>query len=469
MSKDEQIAELQRENAYLKQELATLKRLIFGTKSERYRSEDNSSQLHLFVQEDKEADHSTEKETITYQRKKNNHPGRNQLPDHLPVEEIVIEPEEDITGLKKIGEEVTETLKYTKASLVKVRTIRNKYEKVDEEGVLIAPLPVRAMHKCIAEPSLISHIMVSKFVDHQPFYRQIKIFKRDFNWELSSSTINDWFVSCCTLLKPIYDEMIDRVRKSNCLQVDESPIKVLESEKAKQSHQGYQWVYHSPQDKIVVFQYRKGRGMHGPKEFLEDYSGYLQCDGYKVYDKIGQASGIILVGCIAHARRYFHQSLDNDRIRSEYALDIFKAIYEVERKWKSPDNRITEQERKEDISSQLKKLKAWCDKQINEVLPKSSIGKAIGYYIKQYPKLIRVIDQGYIQVDNNLIENKIRPLALGRKNYLFAGSHESAQRIAMMYSFFATCIANQKDPGLWLENTLIKLADPNHSTNNLIP
>ena len=240
MSKDEQIAELRKECAYLKQELATLRKLIFSTKSERYKSNLDIQQLDLFVGDGngQEVLVQEEKQTITYQRKKKAHPGRNKLPEHLPVEEVIIEPQEDVSGLKKIGEEVSETLKYTKASLVKVRTIRPKYEKAEQEGVLIAPLPSKALHKCIAEPSLVAHIIVSKFVDHLPFYRQIKRFKRDFDWELSSSTINDWFVACCTLLKPIYDAMANKITKSQYIQVDESPIKVLEGEKAKQCHQG---------------------------------------------------------------------------------------------------------------------------------------------------------------------------------------------------------------------------------------
>ena len=315
MIKDEIIAELRRENAYLKQELATLKRLIFSSKSEKYKPNSDTQQLDLFVGEVKEQDVLVEEEsqTITYQRKRKAHPGRNKLPEHLPVEEIVIEPEEDITGLKKIGEEISETLKYTKASLVKVRTIRPKYEKPEQEGVYIAPMPAKALNKCIAEPSLIVFTLVAKFIDHLPFYRQIKRFKRDYNWELSSSTINDWFIACCTLLEPIYQAMTEKVRNCDYIQVDESPIKVLESEKAKQCHQGYQWVYHSPVDKLVVFQYRKGRGKQGPKEFLKDFEGYLQSDGYKVYDKIGKAPGIELVGCLAHARRYFHKAIDNDK------------------------------------------------------------------------------------------------------------------------------------------------------------
>lgn len=474
MSKDEKIAELtlelsdsKQEILNLKQELSTLKKLIFGTKSERFKGVEDINQLSLFEGSEKPKDLTPEKETITYQRNKKQHPGRNKLPEHLPVEEIVIEPKEGVEGLKKIGEEITETLKYTKASLVKVRTVRPKYEKPDQEGVIIAPMPARALHKCIAEPSLIAQILVSKFVDHLPFYRQIKRFKRDFDWQLSSSTLNDWFIACCTLLEPIYAQMVSRIKQSHYIQVDESPIKVLESEKQKQSHQGYQWVYHSPEKQIIVFHYRKGRGVNGPKEFLAAYEGYLQCDGYSVYDKIGRSPEIQLVGCLAHARRYFHESLDNDRVRSEYALDIFQNIYKTERKWKNSE--ISQDARKLAINNELRILHEWSEKEIYKVLPKSTIGKAIGYYLKQYPKLKRVAETKIIQVDNNLIENKIRPLALGRKNYLFAGNHRSAQRIAMMYSFFATCKAKEKDPSQWLEYVLESLADPEYPIEKLMP
>ncbi|MBK8633689.1 MAG: IS66 family transposase [Saprospiraceae bacterium] len=154
---------------------------------------------------------------------------------------------------------------------------------------------------------MLSHLIVSKFIDHLPFYRQIQIFKREFDWNVSASTINDWFVACCTLIEPLYEELKRQVLSSGYLQVDESPIKVLDSDKPGSTHQGYQWVYHSPERRLVLFDYRKGRGMHGPKEVLENYNGWLQCDGYGVYDKIATLEGIQIAGCLAHARRYYHE------------------------------------------------------------------------------------------------------------------------------------------------------------------
>ena len=154
---------------------------------------------------------------------------------------------------------------YTAASLVKKRIIRPKYALPQNEGIIIGKLPSRPIEKGIAEASLLSHLIVSKFIDHLPFYRQIQIFKREFDWNVSASTINDWFVACCTLIEPLYEELKRQVLSSGYLQVDESPIKVLDSDKPGSTHQGYQWVYHSPERRLVLFDYRKGRGMHGPK------------------------------------------------------------------------------------------------------------------------------------------------------------------------------------------------------------
>jgi len=452
----------------VKSENEYLRKMIFGAQTERHTSEIDAAQLNLFGTEQHQEDTIEEVETISYERKKKKHAGRNKLPENLPVEVITIEPKEDTTDLKKIGEEITESLKYTPASLVLIRTIRPKYVKKGEDGVLIAPMPNRPIHKCIAESSLLSHIIVNKFVDHQPFYRQIQGFKRDYAWELSSSTVNDWFVACCTLMEPIYNLMVDQIKQSDYIQVDESPIKVLESEKSKQTHQGYQWVYHSPAKQTIVFNYRKGRGMHGPKEFLQEYKGYLQCDGYSVYDKLGKQPGIQLVGCLVHARRYFYQAIENDPSKANYALNIFKEIYDQNREWKELDAEEIMQKRKEFLLPKLKVLKQWSEEQGIVTPPKSPIGKAMTYFLNQYEKLIQVVNDGKLELDNNLIENKIRPLALGRKNYLFAGNHKAGQRIAMMYSFFATCRVKDVNPKTWFEKCLDTLADPDFKEYHLI-
>ncbi len=243
------------------------------------------------------------------------------------MREVVIEPEEDTTGLKKIGEEVTGTLEHTPASLVKRRAIRPKYAKADGEGVPIAALPSRPIDKSIAGACLLAHILTSKYVAHLPFYRQIQTFKRDFGWVPAQSTMSDWMAGCCQLLEPLYNRLKQKILGPGYIQADESPIKVLDGGKKGSTHQGYQWVYHDPVQKLVLFNYRRGRGQHGPKELLAAYNGYLQCDGYDVYDKIaGGSKDIDLAGCLAYASRKFHEALDNDQKRAEKALAIFRDI-----------------------------------------------------------------------------------------------------------------------------------------------
>lgn len=459
---------IKKENNILKEQLAQLYKLISGFKSESFITQTVIDQLSLFAEDTTEAVAETPQETITYTRDKKKHQGRNALPEHLPVREVIIEPEEDTTGMKKIGEEVSETLEYTPASLVKRRTIRPKYAKPNGEGVLIADLPSRPIDKAIVEACLLAHILVSKFIDHLPFYRQIQMFKRDFGWEPAQSTMSDWMASCCKLLEPLYNTLKQKILASDYIQADESPIKVLDSDKKGSTHQGYQWVYHDPVQKLVLFNYRKGRGQNGPKELLASYNGYLQCDGYTVYDKIGTNPNIILAGCLVHARRKFHDALDSDKKRAQTALELFRKMYLEERAIKEETlNDFAQRKIIRDLKVKpiLAQIKRWIEAEQYNVLPKSPIGKAMAYYINQYPKLEAIFEDGRIELDNNLIENAIRPMAIGRKNYLFCGSHDAAQHAAMLYSFFGSCKMQNINPREWLEDTLQQI--PDHSIQKL--
>jgi len=366
----------------------------------------------------------------------------------------------------KIGEQITETLEYTPASLVKLIRIRPKYvrktesDQLDGQQVIIAPMPSRPINKCIAEPSLLSHMVVSKFIDHLPFYRQIQMFKRDFKWEPAKSTVNDWFISVCTLIEPLYNRQKEKLLTSDYLQADESPIKVQDKAKKGSTHRGFQWVYHAPQEGIVLFHYHRSRSVQAPKELLTNYNGWIQCDGYAVYDKLDKIiPGIQLTGCWVHARRGFDKAKDSDIQGSKYALQLFSKIYRHETKCKhlsAVDRKIY---RNKHTIPLVQELKDWIDQESIKVLPKSPMGKAMTYCINQWVKLMRCFDDGRLSLDNNVIENKIRPLALGRKNYLFAGSHDAAQRIAMMYSFFATCSIQEVNPRDWLTHVLENIAD----------
>jgi transposase len=464
-----QASEQEAEILYLKQELAQLKRMIFGSKSERHIGGD-PSQLSLGL--DVEAVTSPEKETeqITYTRNKSDDKKgsaiRLVLPSHLHREEHIIEPEEDITGGRKIGEVVTEVLEYTPGKFYVERYVRPKYVLPKEDKIVIGELPSFPIPRGNAGAGLLAHLLISKFVDHLPFYRQVQQFKRQ-DIDIAESTISGWFTASCRLLEPLYERLVKRVRGSSYLMADETPIPVQTKDKPGSTHKGYHWVYYSPLDKLVCFDYRKGRGRDGPEEFLESFRGMLQTDGYVAYDIYDKKDGITLFGCMAHARRKFEKAKDNDLKRAEYALERIQKLYMGERE--ARENGLSFEQRKELRVEQslpvLQELEKWMKEQLPDILPKSSIGQAITYTLGLWNRLTRYIENGEVEIDNNLIENSIRPVALGRKNYLFAGSHEAAQQAAMIYSFLGTCKINNVEPLGWLKDVLQRIQD--HSIQKL--
>lgn len=475
-----EISSLKLDKSNLESQLSEMKKLIFGSKSEKFAPKNEDvKQLSFFAKPEVEqqetepnSEQVSESQTITYKRKNTSKSTKgNKIPSHFPIEERVIEPDQDISDMIKVGEEVSEYVEYTAAELKAVRVIRPKYVSKDKKGAfVIAELPNRAYPKSITSPSMMSWLITRKFVEHMPFYRQLQAIKRDYAWDISSSTINDWFTVSCTMLEPLYELLKKKVLQSGYVQADESPIKVMDKINKGKCHLGYQWVYHSPELKLLFFEYRKGRGVNGPKEVLGSYSGLLQCDGYKVYDKIAKTIEVKLAGCMAHLRRYYHKALESDKELASYALEIFKQVYQEERKCKEFTSKQRYEHRKTHSYPLIVKLKKWVDKYCISVLPKSPIGKAMTYTNNQWPKIQKIFEDGRFELDNNLIENKIRPLALGRKNYLFAGSHKGGQRIAMMYSFFGSCAALNINPKEWLKNTLEKINDTKLSQlDSLLP
>ncbi|MGC9344981.1 MAG: IS66 family transposase [Bacteroidales bacterium] len=459
------------EIAYLKQELAQLKRMIFGSKSERFIAAD-PDQLSLGLDiEQKEETEKQETEIIpSYERqksgKKKKVPVRMPLPSHLPRVRFDIEPEEDVTGAKNIGVEITEILEYEPGKFFVKQYNRSKYLLPENKGIVIGDLPSFPIPRGNAGPGLLAYLSVSKFMDHLPFYRLVQIFKRE-GITIAESTINGWFAAIFRLMEPLYDKMQEMVRHSSYLMADETPIPVLTRDKPGSTHKGYHWLYLDPQKKLVCFDYRKGRGREGPEEFLEGFQGALQTDGYAAYNKFEKQKTITMLACMAHARRKFDQSKDNDPQRAAYALSKFQQLYDVERKARNQDLSYEDRRilRQEESVPVLTELEQWLRKELTEVLPSSSIGQAITYTLKFWKRLVRYTEDGSWEIDNNWIENCVRPVALGRKNYMFAGSHEGAKRAAMMYSFMGTCKLQNVDPYAWLKDVLTKI--PDHSIQNL--
>ena len=417
------------EISLLKYQLSELKRLIFGAKSERYVTP-VPGQLSLF---DLPQELPAEKplEEITYTRtkpeKEKKQPLRAELPSHLVRRVEIIEPENIAEGAIRIGEAITEILEYESANIYVRRIIRPKYivESTDEATrIVIAELPSLPIPKGNAGPSMLAHVLGSKFIDHLPFYRQSQMYKRQ-GLHIPESTIGGWFNAGCNLLKFLYDSQKTIVQSSNYLMADETPIPVLTADKPGATHKGYHWVYYDPVRKQVLFDYRKTRGREGPNEFLKNFSGHLQTDGYTAYNNLENQANITQLACMAHARRKFEHALDNNPELAGWAMASIQKLYDIERQAReaslSPD--AIKQLRQEQAKPILDEMGRWLKEQINLTLPKSAIGGAIAYTLTLWPRLIRYIEDGRFQIDNNLIENSIRPVTLGRKNYLFAGSH----------------------------------------------
>jgi transposase len=423
------------ELAYLKAELAQLKRLLFGQKRERFVPVSSSSQLEIALTDARgESVPVAETKTITYTRKERSRPvtppSRNPvgqrptgLPASLPRQEIVIEPQEDVTGLKKIGADITEELEYQPGKLFVKRYIRPKYARPEGEGVVIGTLPSRPIDKGIAGPGLLAHVLISKDVDHLPLYRQRQQFRRQ-EVELPDSTLCGWVKASCELLNPLYEALRGEILQASYLMGDETPIRVLDSSQPGKCHLGYHWVYYAPLVKLAYFDYQPSRSRDGPQQMLKNFAGYLQTDGYAAYEVITCRPEVTAVGCWAHARRYFVEAQDSDRERAEWMLAQIQQLYQIERQAREADFSYEQryQLRQESARPILTTIKAWLDEHVRQILPKSEIGKAIGYTLGQWSKLEKYLCNGRLEIDNNLIENAIRPVALGRKNYLFAGS-----------------------------------------------
>lgn len=448
---------------HLEQQLAYLQRMLFGRKSERH-IDPNQLTLGLDIEEAASAEVEPTPTTQKTERK-TNRPVRQQIPKHLPrvIEELL--PDNLPEGARKIGEEASEVMEYTPGRLWVRRTVRPKFTLPNNGGVVIADLPSQPIPKGNAGASLLAHIAVSKHADHVPFYRLCGILKRS-GVSVSESTMNGWNTATFKLLMPLYEVLKQHVLQNQYLQVDETPIPVLTEKKPGATHRGYHWVYFSPVLKSVFFDYNESRERAAAETVLKDYQGTIQTDGYAAYLNMKTNHRIKQLACWAHVRRYFEKALTNDPDRANYALTEIKRLYAIEREAQDMDDKQRCDLRQEKAIPILKRFYKWLIHQDNVMLlPKSYIGKAFDYTRKLWDKLSKYTEAGHYRIDNNLVENSIRPVALGRKNYLFAGSHEGAKRAAMMYSFMGTCKMHDVEPYQWLTDVLSRMQE--HKVNRL--
>ena len=399
-----------------------------------------------------------------------NHPGRKPLPANLRRDEIILSPVEDVRGLTPVGEEITEILEYQQGELYVKKYIRPEYIKPDQDGTqakrVIAPLPNMPIAKSYVGASLLSQLMVSKYIVHLPIYRQLQMFTRQ-KITIEDNTVNNWFKQGCNLIEPLYHALKKQVLSTKYLSVDETPIKVLDKTKKGTTHQGYYWIYYNTQTRQVLFKYQTDRAAEWPKETLKNYQGYLQTDGYAVYNQFDDVEGITTLNCWAHARRKFIDAQHFDNTKASEVLTQIQLLYAVE-KYCVENNYTTDeikQYRRQYAVPLLKTLHQILQIQLQDSLPKSPLGMALQYTLARWDKLNVYLLDGNLRIDNNLVENSIRPVAIGRKNYLFAGNHEAAQRSAMLYSLFATCKLHGVNPIEWLTYFFENIHD--HKINDI--
>jgi transposase len=483
----EKYEELQQSYELLKYRLAKLERMIFGMKSERFVASDIPGQLSLELDADEVEAQQQPQEVAAHKRKptkpvKITPHGRSPLPESLRRERVVLEPSEDTSGMKCIGEEITEVLEYKASEFYVVQYVRPKYVSVptaaqqDEEEsspIVIAPLPSRPIEKGIPGIALLVYLLISKFVDHLPLYRLGKMFERQ-GIKIADSTLVDWLKASADLLIPLYAALERLMIQSRYLQMDETRIQVLDGELKGKSHRGYFWVCYAPVQKLALFQYDPRRNADLPDRLLDGFEGDLQTDGYAVYEKYGNRPAITLGGCLSHARREFEGAKKVDIVRTTHILTQIQLLYAVEHqareKQRSAEQRLAlRQEQSRPIFDQLHQ---YLKQQLLDpaLTPKNLLRKAIEYSIVRWEKLGRFLHDGKLEIDNNLVENAIRPVAIGRKNYLFAGNHEAAGRIAMVYSFMACCKMNNINPQEWLQDVLFRIQDhPINKIEDLLP
>ena len=448
---EQQIQELKRENLQLKAELAQLKKLIFGAKRERFVADKDPGQYALFESEQMEEE--VQVEQVPAQPSKKKKPQgrlkkvakRNTFPSSLPRETEVIEPQGiDLEKTIKIGEDITEMLAYIPGHLQVKQLIRPRRvdKRNEDKGVLQANIPPRLIPKGMVDESLVAHLMIEKILFHTPIYRFRKKLKQAGVSFVSEQNLYNWFHHGASQLIPLCHLFKADLREQNYLQCDETGIQVLSKNKPGSSLRGQMWVIHQPQLNAVYFEYHPSRSANAAELVLEGFEGTLQVDGYVSYKTLAKRAPIQLVFCMAHARRKFYDAQNTDPPRAAFFLNKVQHLYQIERQ--ARDEQLNHEQRfqlrQDEALPILKELGQWLKDQVvnAEVLPQSPIGKAITYTLERWQGLCAYAHDGQVEIDNNLVENRIRPVALGRKNYLFAGSDEYAQHLACLYSIIGT-------------------------------
>jgi transposase len=476
VSKDQEIHFKQTKIDLLTHEIARYKRLQFAAKSEKLHADQRSlldetldADLAALEAELQALSPAPAEQTDTAATPKAK-PRRTALPAHLPRVEIQHEPEDTACGcgcqMKRIGEDVSEKLDYTPGTFTVERHVRGKWACAACQKLVQAPVPAQIIDKGIPTSNLLANVLVAKYGDHLPLYRLEEIYARE-GVPLPRSTLAQWVGQCGVQLQPLVDALKAEMLTYSVLHADETPVEMLKPGTGK-THRAYLWAY-SPgvfeAMKAVVYDFAESRSGEHARAFLGDWKGSLICDDYGGY-KASFAKGITEVGCMAHARRkFFDLHVNGSSQIAGQALQTIGLLYDIERETQelsAEDRQAIRQDKSRRIADALH---GWMLAQRSQVTNSSAIAKALDYSLKRWQALTRFIDDGRLPVDNNWIENQMRPIAIGRKNWLFAGSLLAGQRAAAIMSLIQSAKLNGHDPHAYLRDVLRRL--PTHKASQI--
>jgi len=463
-----EIAKRDAEIAVLKQTIDALCRRVFGKSSEQL----DPAQLELFDPPKKApaadpADHGPAAEDPARRDPRRKQPRPPRIPEHLPVVEQVLDPPEVLASpseWRRIGEEVRDQLDYKPGRFLRIRLIRGKYVRKGDplSKPVVAPLPPSLLDRCIATPGLVAEVIDNRFVCHLPYYRQAEIFARQ-GVGFHRKTLCDWAAIGADWLSAIYRAIQHEHWRSRYRQFDETPVDYLEPGSGR-AQTGYLWTSNIPGG-TVIYHWRAGRDAGGITELFGDTgdkaSCTIQCDGYQAYPAWAKDKPeITLMGCHAHVRRKFFEAKDQQPRLVAWILRQIGHLYRIEKELREAKAGPALREAVRASQSRMihRRLKKLFDRlALRAILPKSSLGKAVGYALKEWSKLEVYLGDGRVEIDNNLVENAIRPTKLGAKNWLFIGCREAGQRAAILYTIVENCRRLGIDTREYLEDVLTRL------------
>lgn len=419
-----------------------------------------------------------DKEKLKRELRRRRHP---LPPVQLEVQRVVLEPDEKVCGTcqkpgRKIGEEVTTEYDYVAAKLICKETVRPKYAHgcpCGPEGVCIASLPPRLVPQSKLGLGLAVYLLLSRFDDHIAYYTLERIFRERHGVIIPRQQMVQWVEKIAFLLLAIYHGIWEELQATGYLQVDETPVKVLDPEVKGKAATGYLWFYSHPKTDVFL-EFCTGRGREGPEKRLANFAGTIQTDAYAVYDSLRKQrpSQLKRLGCLAHVRRKWYKAAEESCAQAIWFIGHIRQLYLIEdetRDWSAAERKTVRRQKAPGLWRAMKR-RALELKANPRLLPQSSLGKAVNYFLNEYTAVVGYLRDGEFQIDNNLVENDIRPSVVGRKRWLFIGHPDAGWRSAVIYTIIQSCRRRALNPQEYLTDVLSRLPSmKNHQVKELLP